>query len=76
MCRDAGEDCGFGVWCEKRHDIAGAYRGVKRFRLALRGQVKFGQVGNEPYWAGMIGLGRLDQLPIGVDTNHNVAAGR
>lgn len=74
VCGDAGECRGFGAWREVRHHVAGTHRGVKRLWLALRTQIEFGQVGNEPDWAGMIGLGRLNQLPIGVDTNHDVAA--
>ena len=41
----------------------------------LRSQIKRGQVGDEPGRAGMIGVGCLDQLPIGVDTDHDMAAG-
>ena len=75
VCGNAGEHDTFGAWGEEGHDVAGEHRGVEQIPLALGGKIKFRQVGDEPGRAGMIGLGRLDQLPVGVDTDHNMPAG-
>ena len=75
MCGDAFKHGAPGAWREVRHHVAGAYRGVERLPLTLGCQVKLGEVGNQPARAGMVGPSRLDQLRVGVDTNHHVASG-
>ena len=75
VCGDPPEHFALGAWSQEGHHIAGTHCRVEPFRLTLSGQVKFGQVSDEPDRAGMIGFGCLDQLPIGVDTDHDMSTG-
>ena len=74
VCSDASEHDTFGAGGKEGHHVADTQRGVERFRHTLRRQIKLSQVSDKPSRAGMIGPGCIDQLRIGVHTDHDMPA--
>ena len=62
-----------GVRSEERHHVAGADRHVEAVLDARRGEVEFGEVGNQPRRTWMILLGSCNEHGIEVDTDDIVS---
>ena len=64
---------GLGAGGEEHHHVAGEHDRVERLGLALRRQIEFAQIGDQPPRPRMIDLGRGDQFRVGIDADHVMA---